>query len=349
MKKLTIKPNKTINFALKTMSKSGVKCLIVVDQKSTLLGTLSDGDLRRSILKGLELKKTIENIYNKNPAIFYEEEYSLKMAEEIFLRHRFDFIPVVNKNLKLKKIIYWEEIFTNGEKKRSEKLNIPAVIMAGGKGTRLEPFTKVLPKPLIPIHNKPVIDHIIEKFTDVGITEFHLTLNYKGRILKAYFDELVPDFKMHYITEKIPLGTAGSLKYLKNKIKSPFFVTNCDIIIDADYIDLYNFHDNKNNDITLVASAKEYIIPYGACELDSKGNLETIKEKPAYELLINTGLYVLHPKVIDLIPRNKFYHITDLIKDAKKENLKVGIYPISDDKWIDIGQWSEYRKVVEQL
>ena len=145
------------------------------------------------------------------------------------------------------------------------------------------------------------------------------------------------------------MGTAGSLQYLKGKFDKPFFVTNCDIIIKADYASLYEFHKKNNYDITLVASTKEYIIPYGTCELNGDGHLSHINEKPKFDFLINTGLYVLNPDILQLIPKNKFYHITHLIEDAKNQGKKVGVFPVDDDVWIDIGQWAEYKKAMKSL
>jgi NDP-sugar pyrophosphorylase family protein len=219
--------------------------------------------------------------------------------------------------------------------------------MAGGKGTRMEPFTKVLPKPLVPINEKPIIEHIIEKFTEVGCLDFYLTLNYKGKILKAYFEELQPEYNVSFVDEKKPLGTAGSLKYLMGKFNKPFFVTNCDIIIKANYASLYDFHLKGKYDITLVASAKEYIIPYGTCELNGNGHLSHINEKPKYDFLINTGLYILNPDILKIIPNNKFYHITHLIEDVKSMGKTIGVFPIDEDEWIDIGQWAEYKKALD--
>ena len=155
-----------------------------------------------------------------------------------------------------------------------------------------------------------------------------------------------PKYNVSFIEEDKPLGTAGSLQYLKGKFNKPFFVTNCDVIIKADYINLYEFHQKGEYDITLVASTKEYIIPYGTCELNSDGHLSRINEKPKYDFLINTGLYVLNPKVLSLIPNDKYYHITHLIEDAKNQGIKVGDYPKDDDNWIDLGEGAEYQKAI---
>jgi NDP-sugar pyrophosphorylase family protein len=255
----------------------------------------------------------------------------------------------VNEKGLLVDTLFLEAVLKNGDSRQKEKLDVPVIIMAGGRGTRMEPFTKILPKPLVPVNEKPIIEHIIERFINVGCNEFHLTVNYKSRILKAYFEELQPDYGLHFVEEQEPLGTAGSLRFLDKQFDQPFFVTNCDIIIKADYRSLYDFHRKFGYDITLVASAKEYVIPYGTCELNSEGHLSHINEKPQYDFLINTGLYILNPDVLKLIPKNKFYHITHLIEDAKEQGKKVGVFPIDDDAWIDVGQWAEYRQAVDRL
>ena len=221
--------------------------------------------------------------------------------------------------------------------------------MAGGKGTRLEPFTNVLPKPLVPINEKPVIEHIIERFIKNRFDNFFITLNYKSKILKAYFQEMKPKFKLSFIDEPKPLGTAGGLSLLRSKLKKPFIVTNCDTIIDVNYDDLINFHITNSNDVTLVASSKEHIIPYGTCKLTKKGYLQNIIEKPKFDFFVNVGLYVLNPNLIKLIPKNKTYDMIDFLRFAKTKKKQIGVYPIDDESWIDVGQWSEYRKAVDRL
>ena len=335
---------------MKALSQSGQKCLVIIDKKNTLLGTLTDGDVRKAILKGADINSTIENIYQSKPLVLEKNKFRPDEVKQLFAKNKFDLIPVVDKKGELKNILYKESILNNGINGLKKKLYVPVIIMAGGKGTRLEPFTKILPKPLIPVHEKPIIEHIIEKFTEIGCTNFHLTVNYKSKILKAYFEELHTEYQLNFVEEDEPLGTAGSLRLLDHKfINKPFFVTNCDIIIKADYSNLYSFHKQGGYDITLVASAKEYVIPYGTCELNSDGYLSHINEKPKYNFLINTGLYVLNPDVLELIPEKKIYHITNLIKDAKNKGKKVGVYPIDDDSWIDVGQWTEYQKTIARF
>ena len=160
--------------------------------------------------------------------------------------------------------------------------------------------------------------------------------------MKAFFDELDHSYSIKYIEEKKPLGTAGSLFFVKDIFNEPFFVTNCDIIIDVDYKDIYDFHKANGFDLTLVASTNEFIIPYGICDLDSMGNFIGINEKPKFNFLVNAGLYLMEPKVLKFVPVNKKYDITDLIKNVKKNSGKVGVYPIYEDAWKDIGIWSKY-------
>jgi dTDP-glucose pyrophosphorylase len=348
IKDITVQTDITIRQAMKSLDNTAEKCLLVINDQQILIGTLTDGDLRRGILSGMKFSDSIIECYHKNPTTLINGSFSQEDAKRVLREKQLDLIPIINKDGKVVDYLTWPNI-NDGKQNKKVPNDISVVIMAGGKGTRLEPFTNVLPKPLIPIHEKPIIEHIIERFTDMGCSDFHLTVNYKGKILKAYFEELKPDYSVSFVDEKEPLGTAGSLRFLDGQFDKPFFVTNCDIIVKTDYTSLYEFHQKGEYDITLVASAKEYIIPYGTCELNGDGHLSHINEKPKYDFLINTGLYVLNPDVLKLIPENKFYHITHLIEDAKNQDKKIGVFPIDDDAWIDIGQWAEYKKVTERL
>jgi dTDP-glucose pyrophosphorylase len=348
VKDITIQTDITIRQSMKLLDKTAEKCLLVVDKNRKLLGTVTDGDLRRSILAGAQFSEDISECYHKRPVTLVEGHFNTEEAKQLFRGKKLDLIPVIDDEGTLIEYLTWGSLDDVQKPARSLQ-DVPVVIMAGGKGARLEPFTKVLPKPLVPIQEKPIIEHIIERFTDITCSEFYLTVNYKGRILKAYFEELQPDYNVTFVDENEPLGTAGSLQLLMGKFDKPFFVTNCDIIVKADCVSLYEFHQKGGYDITLVASTKEYIIPYGTCELNGDGHLSHINEKPHYDFLINTGLYVLNPDMLKLIPENKFYHITHLIEDAKNQGKKVGVFPIDDEAWIDVGQWAEYQKAVKQL
>ena len=348
MKNILISPNIKIVQAMRKLGQTGEKCLIIADPNKRLLGTITDGDIRRAILKGLSTDQSIKSIYSRKPIILEKNKYSIEGARNLLRMHKQVLLPIVDKKNIVIDYLNWERAF-GARKKNKSLITTQVVIMAGGKGDRLAPFTKVLPKPLIPINEKPVIEHIIEKFTLFGAKNFYLTVNYKSRILKSFFLELKPNYSVKFFDEIKPLGTVGGLKSHQKKFKNSFFVTNCDIIVDADYKDILNFHKINDYDITLVASATKYFIPYGICELDNTGHLMGIKEKPSYNFLANTGLYVLNPRVLKLIPKNKFFQMTELIKKAKKKKLRIGVYPINSQKWVDVGHWTEYKKTLEKM
>ncbi|CAN5667427.1 nucleotidyltransferase family protein [soil metagenome] len=344
--KYLITESTSIKDAMKQSDISGSKILFVTDHEHFFIGSLSDGDIRRSILSDGILDKAVIDICNKKP-FTVSESYDLEDVKTLMLEMQLDCIPVIDALNKVKELLFWNTVLgTDKKKEKKEKITSPIVIMAGGKGTRLAPFTNILPKPLIPIGNKTVLEIIMDKFKEHDVDKFYLTVNYKSRIIKFYLEELMPELKVEFVDEDKPLGTAGSLKLLHGKINECFIVTNCDIIIDADYAELLNYHKSKDNDISMVVSLKHYKIPYGICNIENGDNLVSITEKPEFSYFINTGMYVLKPEVLELIPDNQFYHITDLIEEVKARGGKVGTYPISEKAWVDTGEWEEYKKAI---
>ena len=221
--------------------------------------------------------------------------------------------------------------------------------MAGGKGTRLAPFTNILPKPLIPINNKPIIELIIDKFKSAGAKEFHITVNYKAEMIKAYFDYTEYNSIINYINEEKFLGTAGSLRLLPDDFPETFFLTNCDILVKANYSDILKHHKASGSDITIIGCNQTITIPYGVIRVSDENCLVKIDEKPKLNFVVNTGMYVLEKEVVKYIKENTLYHITDLINDIKEHGGKVSVYLVDEDSWIDIGQWEEYRKSVDKI
>ena len=323
------------------IDESGRKIIFIVDIKNRLYGALTDGNIRRWIIKTGGIKGKVDDICNKNP-IFFEKDYSIGKAREILLSEKIEAIPVVDKERKIIKILFWDDIFKE-EKKDFTQIYLPVVIMAGGKGTRLDPFTRILPKPLIPIDDKAIIEVIMDDYAKFGMKKFYITINHKAKIIKAYFEEQKSSYSLEFIEEDAPLGTAGALKLLENKVNTPFFVSNCDIIIKEDYAKIYDFHKENNFVLTIVGSMQHHTIPYGVCEIKNGGKLKKMIEKPIYDFLANTGMYLLNSEVLYLIPHNKFYNITDLVSILIENNHKVGVYPISEKSWIDIGQWEQYN------
>lgn len=340
----------TLRNAMKAIDKNSKKCVFVVeDGTHKLIGSLTDGDVRRAILSGVNLDTEIKGFYNTNPLRVQQSSKVLREASRLMDTKKIEVVPIVDQNNALIDYLTWNDILTEKKPKDKSLQGTQVVIMAGGYGSRLEPFTKVLPKPLIPVHDKPIIEHIIDRFVDCGVNDFHLTVNYKSRIMKAFFHDREPDYNVNFIDEPEPLGTAGSLQYLKGVVDTSFFVTNCDIIIEAQYSEILKFHREHKNSITLVGSAVHHQIPYGTCILNDSGGLEKINEKPSYDFLVNTGMYVVESHVLALIPQSGKYHMTDLIEDTIKRGDSVGVFPISEDAWMDVGQWKEYQRVVDKL
>ena len=350
-KQLLINKNFSIKEALRRLDETAEKVLFVVDNENKLLGALTDGDVRRYLLSGKSLQGDISDIFNNSPKFIYEKNLVPDEVRGLFVKHKLALLPVLDSNNKICQIIKWESLLSKDEhiRVKRKKIDLPVVIMAGGKGTRLDPFTKVLPKPLIPIGDKPIIEIIIDRFYEFGIRDFYITLNHKGRMIKAYFEDLNPRYKITYYEEKKPLGTAGGLKCMQGKVVNNIIVSNSDIIIEEDYSEILKFHNKMKNDITLVASIKHYNIPYGICDIENGGKLLGIREKPDFSFLVNTGMYILNSKVIDIIPRNKFYNMTQLIHEIKNNGGRVGVYPVSEKSWIDIGEWASYKKALEKF
>jgi len=334
--------------AIKQLDRNLEKILFVVDEDNKLIGSITDGDIRRWILRDGDLSIEVEKICFQG-TFFVQNDYNIDYIKKEIRKREISHVPVVNDDHTIVEILVWDKLFDEKiARKTKNKLDAEIVIMAGGKGTRLDPFTKILPKPLIPIGDKTILEIIIEKFTDYSNMEFYISVNHKAKIIKSYFEEIQPAYKLNYIDEDKPLGTVGSLKKLAGKIEKNIILTNCDIIIDADYTDILEHHIKEKNEITIVASLKHYNIPYGICEIENGGTLIHINEKPEYDFLVNTGMYILKPEVLKHIPQNEFFHMTHLIEKIKSTH-KIGIYPISENSWVDTGEWIEYKKAVEKL
>jgi len=349
-KNLIIDSNTQIKTAMIKLSKSAKKCLIVLNNEKELIGTLTDGDIRRAFLKGKNFTSSINNIYKKNPIKLLKEKIKVKDMKSLMVKNKIDFLPIVNNKNKFLSFITWDQLEKKNKIKNKKLKNTSIVIMAGGKGTRLMPFTNVLPKPLIPLAGKTVLEHIIEKFTDFGNKKFFISINFKSKIIKSYFQEVnSKKYKIFFVKEKTPMGTIGSLKLIKHRLKENIFICNCDTIMTFDYSELLSFHQKNNFDLTIVASKKTFTIPYGLCEIDNKNELTAINEKPKNKYLVNTGMYLINKNVIKKFPKKNFLDIDELIKILIKNKKRIGVFSIDDSSWNDLGVWPEYQKTVKKF
>ena len=258
-------------------------------------------------------------------------------------------IPII-KNGKVINVVRRDDRKSYRGYKKSKSLNIPVVIMAGGKGTRLDPLTRILPKPLLPVGEKPIIEIIMNKFMEYGIDNFFISIREKGKMIKAYFDDFNKTVDIKYIEEDIPLGTIGSLSLLvKEKLNSTFIVSNCDTIIDADYNNIYNFHKTGNFELTIVVSMQHLQVPFGVCNVDENGGLVKMDEKPEFDFLANTGFYLMEPSILEQISPSTNYDINQLIDSLVKKRRNIGVYPVSTNSWIDVGRINEIEKAFIQI
>lgn len=347
---LLIMPDASVKDALRQLDKSAEKVLIVVDSELRLKGAITDGDIRRSLLAGADLSSPISDVYNKKPLFIYVDDFNFDKIKEPLLKYKVELLPVVEKDMTVADFITWDKVFSEKKDDISEILKTcPLVVMAGGKGTRLEPFTKILPKPLIPIGEKPIIQVIVDKFRARGIEQFYFVVNYKGEMIQSYFKHLEDKYDIKYLWEKDFYGTAGGLKMMEPRVEDDFFVSNCDVIIKAKYENILDFHREQNAALTIVSAIQHYRIPYGVVEFKSGGDVVKINEKPEYSFTVNTGLYVLNKRALDHIPDGVFMDMTDLINQLIKSGDRVITYPVNENEYIDIGQWEEYKKSVSKL
>jgi len=337
---LQISPTDNILTAMKQMDRCRKKLLIVMS-KCKYLGLISIGDIQRALINGHELTEEI-SLFMRNDYIVADPNYTIERVKSLMLKLRTEFMPVVNDLGDLVEVHLWDILFGEKKQEPSSKFNLPIVIMAGGIGSRLKPLTNVLPKPLIPINDKTLLEEIFDRFNHHGCDSFFISVNYKADLIKYYLEQLNLPFNINYFIEDKPLGTAGSLSLLKGNIAETFFVSNCDILIDQDYSEVLKYHKENNNEITIIAALKNYSLPYGTIESGTNGKLLRLIEKPDVTFKVNSGMYILEPHVLDEIPPNSFFHITQLIDKINLRNGKIGVFPVSERSWLDIGNWDEY-------
>lgn len=321
--------------------------LFVTDGEKRLCGAVSDGDIRRWILKTGVITAEIKSLMNPHPKYLLENE---SFDPYTYMRkYSIHALPVVDSCMRIKDILLVDNQKMELDKDREGLENVTVVIMAGGKGTRLYPYTKILPKPLIPIGDIPIVERIINYFHEYSITDFIMTVNYRKNMIKSYFSEIDKDYEIEYVEEDKPLGTAGSIKLINRQFDRPLFVANCDSLIRADYTELFQFHKKSGNAITIVAAMKNDVIPYGVVYSKENGEIENMVEKPRRSYFVNTGMYVINPEMIELIPDDTFFHMTDLTQKAIENGYRVGMYPVSEDSFLDMGEFEEMKRMEEKL
>ena len=335
----TISLNKSCRDAMKQIDSNELKILFVVDG-DILLATLTDGDIRRYLISGGKLEDEVLLAGNKKP----RTASNLDEARKLYEKQSYIAIPIIKE----KRVV---GIYFGESEKRIYKAieDVEVIVNAGGKGTRLDPYTRVLPKPLIPVGELPIIEIIMQEYKKYSINHFSIIVNYKKELLKAYFAESDNRYDIDWYDEEKPLGTGGGLSLLKGKINKTFFFANCDCLLTADYESMLRYHREHNNVITMVCAYKNITIPYGVINLGNNGTILGMEEKPELSFLTNTGMYIVNPEVLDDIEDGVSIGFPDIVKKQQEKGRNVGVYPISENEWMDMGQLDELEKMRVKL
>ena len=333
----------TVSEAMQQIDKNSCGILFVTDEQNRLFGCLTDGDIRRYLLSGGKMSDAATDAANRSPRI----AKTMEEAKLLYHKKNYIVIPIVSETGVVVDLYNGEE----GEQrqKRRNSLKIPVVINAGGKGTRLDPFTRVLPKPLIPVGELPIIELIMKEYQTYCCDEFHIIVNYKKELMKAYFADDGNRYNITWYDEEKPLGTGGGLSLLRGKFNETFFFANCDALLTANYESMVKFHKANGNSITMVCAYKNINIPYGVVEMGINGAIRSMKEKPLISFLTNTGIYIVEPDVIDDIADGEAIGFPDIVDREMKKGKKVAVFPVSENDWMDMGQLSELEKMRVKL
>lgn len=338
LKEFLIKGKEKIKTAIQKINENGLGIVLVVDENEKVIGVVNDGDIRRSLVPGMNTNDSIDTIMNKN----FKYANNICDAMKLAKNYRLRLVPVLDDEGKIKIIVNQNFIIS------AKPLNCPVVIQAGGLGTRLYPYTKVLPKPLIPVGDYPIIELIMRRFVDFGCTEFYIIVNHKKEMIKSYFAEIENKYKITFIDETTPLGTAGGLSLMKGKIDKPFILANCDTFLDCDFSDCYERHLMSGDEVTMISANINFKIPYGIITVDENNEILELKEKPQLDVLTNVGVYVVNPRIIEEIEENTKTHMTEVCEKYMKDK-KCGTYIIQENEWNDMGELDKLNKMMEGI
>ncbi len=334
---LTILPvGSSIRQAVQVLNETSLKIVLVVDASKSLVGTISDGDIRRGLLKGLELTSKIDSIVHED-ALVVPPELSRDVVLQLMTANNIQQIPIVDESKQVIGLHLWDQI-----NKPTARTNI-MVIMAGGKGTRLYPQTESCPKPLLPVMGKPILEHIIHRAKAEGFSHFILAIHYLGHMIEEYFgngDAL--GVKIEYLREKSPMGTAGALSLLDPLPESSFVVTNGDVLTNIHYGELLDFHIQHNATATMAVRVHEWQNPFGVVQTQGIEIISYV-EKPLSRTHINAGVYVLQPSVIGILTKSVPYDMPSLFSIIQENGMRTVAYPVHEP-WIDIGRPNDFLR-----
>ena len=331
----------SIRDAILRLEKVGTQIIMAINKDVCLIGTLSDGDIRRGLLRGLRLDSTIESIINRNPLVV-NESLSRDHVLQLMLINKVHQIPILDKNGKVCGLHLWDEM--NDFPKRKNTI----VVMAGGKGLRLRPLTEFCPKPMLNVAGKPLLEHILLRSKAEGFSQFIFSINYLGHLIEDYFKSGINfDVSIKYLKEKKPMGTAGSLTLLPKNIKEPIIVTNGDVLTNIRYSEILDFHTRHNAIATMAISQNEWQNPYGVVKTNGF-KIIGFEEKPISRFNVNAGVYVLSPRALSFLDQEKNCDMPTLFERIRQEGLTTVAYPLHE-QWLDVGRPEDFARAVKYI
>lgn len=341
VEKHTILQTETVRDALIKLDRlASDAILFVVDNQRTLLGALTDGDLRRGFIKGFGFENPLIDFIQPQPKFILENEDSLDKLESYRMNH-FKIVPILNDDMVIVDILNFRT--------RTTIIPADAVLMAGGEGKRLRPLTENTPKPLLKVGDKPIIEYNIERLGKVGVKKINLSINYLGDQLVEYFgDGKDRNLDIQYVREDKPLGTIGSILLVDHFDHDDIIVMNSDLLTNIDYVDFFQTYKRSEADMAVAATSYHVDVPYAVLEVNDVNTVKSLKEKPRYTYYSNAGIYILKRSLLQMIPIDQFFDITDLMDRVIEMNLKLITYPING-YWLDIGKHEDFKKAQEDI
>lgn len=335
-KKTLIAPDTPIVKVIDVIDQAQLQIALVVDKNLRMLGTVTDGDIRRAILRDISLDEPVSQIMNPKPYYIFHDQ-PRQFAAAVMKNFKVRQVPVVDQNFCVVDLEIADELLTP-----PHRLN-RVIIMAGGLGRRLHPLTESCPKPLLKIGGKPLLETILEGLAEQGFRHFYLSVNYKAEMIMDYFGNgSAWGVNINYLQESKRLGTVGALGLIKDRPYEPLLLVNGDVMTKVNYGQLLNFHRNNHADITICIKQLQSQIPYGVVTFD-KNRLRQIEEKPVQQFFINAGIYVLNSNVMDYVTEDVRMDMPDLLRLLLNSQREIAVFPIRE-YWIDIGRLEEYEK-----
>ncbi|MDD5298992.1 MAG: nucleotidyltransferase family protein [Gallionella sp.] len=335
-KEVSVLPVTSIREAIRILDESAKQIVLVVNENNRLLGTVTDGDIRRSILKGMSLDEPIQEIMNPDPTVAMIDEGRENILAAM-QRTRLHHIPLVDENHCLVGLETLDELIQSRTRENR------VVLMAGGLGSRLRPLTDECPKPMLKIGNKPLLETILENFIEYGFRRFYISVNYMADVVKSYFgDGSRWGVDIDYLHEDQRLGTAGALSLLPEKPTESLFVMNGDLLTKVNFKQLLDFHSGHRAQATMCVREYDFQVPYGVVKINDH-RIISIDEKPVQRFFVNAGIYVLEPEALDLVFPNTYFDMPTLFEKLINLKKETAVFPIRE-YWLDIGQLSDYDR-----